>query len=227
MSFLGIKNAFYKNAPTSIINYLYYRRYRRRSELWINAPFYLIHIPKSGGKSISAAVNLDDPGHILMEDLPQSLQKQLAHKPCLAVVREPVARLISTFKYAHRNYKRKSSATGLASVASYYDINDFIENQVNPDFVNKHYFFMPASRYINSAMRCGAKVDIIDFADFECEVERYLKAAGFLSISLGQENVSFETPDLNISLSPESKNYLEYIYNADLDLLSGQAGDSD
>jgi hypothetical protein len=201
-----------------MVNRYYRLRNSWRAEAWREAPFYLIHILKAAGSTIAAAAGLQDPGHVPLSQLPADLRRVLAIKPCLAVVRDPVSRIVSTFNYI-QSARRDGKMHLVSCLETGPTIDDFVSRIFEQRNLIGHYFFRPASALIADAKAQGAKVRIISFRTLNLSVPNFLRDVGVAVDSLPREKVSAVRAATEADVSPSSNNLLRQLYRDDFALL--------
>jgi len=214
------KNTLLGYLPISLINSLYRMRYMSRCNSWLDAPFFLIHIPKCVGMSVCAATRLPDPGHIEMTKMPKTLVRSLIEKPCLAIIRDPVDRIVSTFDYAHK-LRRKGITNTVDFIADFSNINDFVSTLLMRKRILRHYFLLPANDFIRPAQMVGAEISFVDFKKLDEECVSFLTAQGYSIKELPMINQSNKQSSLltHISeLSDKSKGVITELYAEDVEL---------
>lgn len=209
------KRLMYRAIPDWMQYSIYKRRMIDAPEKWIDAHFYIIHVPKCAGVSIASSAGIRDPGHILLEDVPQSVREKLLPKPMIAVVREPCSRIISTFQFMHRVQKApQSTSIGFANTP---DINVFVQSSLTSKRVSDHYFFWPCARYVKSAQRCGAMVTTVDFSSLGDGFVSFLSKNNIPNYNLPKKNFApkNKSPEIIIDLDNKSKEIIRNLYSED------------
>ncbi len=177
-----------KRGGIRFANYSYIKRNISLPDAWLEFPLYFIHVPKSAGTSICAALNMPDSGHLLFGEMRKNTAKLLAKKRCFIVVRNPLARLLSTYKYAKMALNHNSVNTS-CSFAEYPTFESFLEGLIYSEEMLHHYFIRPASDFYNSAVSFGAIVDVIRFEDINAILPKYLGVHGVEIGALPYKNV--------------------------------------
>ena len=206
--------------PVSLINFLYTKRYMSQSTYWLDAPFFLIHVPKCAGMSICEAAGLPDPGHIQISRMPKAIVRSLVAKPCLAVVRDPVDRVVSTFDYAHK-LRSEGITNTVDFIADFSNINDFVSTALIKKQFLRHYFLLPANDFIRPAQMAGADISFVDFKELDKECVSFLTEQGYSIKELPKINQSKKQSSLltHISeLSDRSKEVIAELYAEDVEL---------
>lgn len=216
-SYNYIKTYIMRSLPFSISNRLYLVRNKWRPAAWADADFYFIHIPKSAGKSIAQAVG-KPTSHVLISLTPPDIQKTLCQKPCLAVVRDPTTRVISTFNYAH-SLRSRGIISSIDFAAFFIDVNEFVHSRQFAQCVRDHYFFWPASKFIADARSCGANVFIADYGSINSALDTFFFINDIPRPNLGWINrPSVRVADKEM-LSDASRSRIESLYLDDYAIL--------
>ena len=169
--------------------------------------------------SICAATKLPDPGHIVMTRMPEALVKSLVKKPCLAIIRDPVDRIVSTFDYAHK-LRSKGITNTVDFIADFSNINDFVSTLLMKKRFLRHYFLLPTNDFIRPAQSVGAKISFVDFKELDKECVTFLTAQGYSINKLPMINQSNTPSSLlthNSELSDRSKEILAELYAEDVE----------
>lgn len=222
MTNFTVKTAVYRAIPIRAQNFWYETRARENLNAWRNAPFFLVHIPKCAGTSIVKSLGLTDSGHLLLHRQSADLLEALKTKPTLAVLRDPVARLKSSFTYLHRN-RRIGRASYYSHLTRYTDINDFVSfiARKNP---KEMYFFRPGSDYIRSACRVVGDVDVVDMQQLDEGLSEFFSKHNLPFEGLPVFNASKDVEDINCTLSASSLSTIKHHYAEDFDVLSSLSG---
>ena len=131
------KKVFNKNLRTKYIFQDYF----------IRTKSIYIHIPKTAGTSISSAIYGKDPWHHRIRDFEKIDKMKLDQFFKFAFVREPSARLLSTYNYAlSENSKRPGHI--LSFCAEYKNFDDFVNKWLSKKNIYSHYFFWPQAEYL-------------------------------------------------------------------------------
>ncbi|WP_375266248.1 sulfotransferase family 2 domain-containing protein [Planktotalea sp.] len=215
----SIAQKFYSVAPGRLQYALHKRRFRRNIEAWIDAPCFMLHVPKCGGKSIAAALNLPDPGHTIISDMPAEIRQKLSKKPCIVVVRDPIDRIVSTFKFAHRHIAEGRNRTFAGLINSNdNDINDFIEQNLTTHLRDTRHFFRDASSFVDAAKAVGMQPELVDFKTLEKGCRQFFAKYQIHVDEIPRINVSDARSGLNLSLSREAKEKVASLYQRDVAL---------
>lgn len=212
-----LATALYRNSPLSFVNFLHLHRTQNNIANWQQAPFYFFHIPKCAGKSICNAVGFKDPGHTTIEDLPKTTVKWILNKPILTVWRDPIDRLVSTFKYAHKHRINRTPTT-IMFISKFDDVDSFVDFLWHNQHYRKHYFLRPASEYIQPLTSLNANLTVLDFKEINGNVKKYLNSYG-LNIkdipSINQSKSVQYSGNLNFIPSKETKDKIRRLYYVD------------
>ncbi len=206
--------------PVPLINFLYRKRYMSQCTSWLDAPFFLIHVPKCAGMSICDVANLPDPGHIEISRMPKAIARSLVTRPCLAVIRDPVDRVVSTFDYAHK-LRSKGITNTVDFIADFSNINDFVSTALTKKQFLHHYFLLPANDFIRPAQILGADISFVDFKELDKECVSFLTGHGYSIKELPKINQSKKQSSLLThasELSDRSKEVITELYAEDVEL---------
>ena len=197
-------------AYLSFQNFRY--RLQNRRYLYLNAdnPHLLIHCPKSGGTSISRALGLVGPGHF-------SLLEQLKSRPfpprhIVMCLRDPLDRMISTYKYAQKPLHRRMHAS-LHLVGRYASFDDFVASPTFDEFVRHHYFFRPIAEMALGIKDVEIPVIYLDFRNI------VLEAQSKLGIDLGIFNTSPDVSSTRASYNEDTLRKIVRIYSEDYEFI--------
>jgi hypothetical protein len=142
-----IKEVLWKSiSRTRYASDLYYFRNKYRLKSWAKNKYQFIHVPKCAGTSIAKSLELPDPGHFTYKQM-KNYGVTSEEFLNFAVVRNPLDRIVSTFKYA-KEAQSKNGENPLSWIARYNDVDDFILNGLNERDVRNNYFLMPSQKYI-------------------------------------------------------------------------------
>lgn len=123
--------------------------HRRAIDAWKKSPVVFIHIPKAAGTSLNRALGMPDLGHLTYRELyacdPNSFDES---KKYIAVIRNPIERLRSTYHYVRKMYVEKGR-TALIGMAKCQTFSDFVQTYIADSSSISHYFLRPQSDYID------------------------------------------------------------------------------
>lgn len=159
-----------------------------------------IHIPKNAGTAIEASVGMRATGHKSWKTYAALFPHEWASYRSFAVIREPISRFISCYRYARmpRSYWH-TSVEGETAVygkhpdyeaACRYDFDDFLAHCSSGTINLHHPGWIPQARWICD----GAKVMVDELVRFE-DIDSGLERLGFhaiprLNASAGSEAFS-------------------------------------
>lgn len=208
-------NRGFEWAPNDLV-YLEHRLKRRGArDHWKTAPYYLIHIPKSGGQSIAEALSLDSPGHVRYRDLPAALTDALRDRPHVAVIRDPLQRLRSIFRYAHM-VRQRAGTTKLAAVTRYKSLSAFIRDGLEAQDIHSHYFLRPAVDFLAGAPR--AQLHLIPFDRLQEGVDALHQQLRLPPLQLPRKNVTADVIPMDMTVDAAVEAKVRAIYGDDLAL---------
>lgn len=153
--------------------------YRFRSRRFIRAnassDILYVHCPKSAGQSIAALLEIEGPGHFtLSEQINFSGRKSLP-KIVVMSVRDPVDRMISTFKYS-RKQQHKKFTSPLYFMKKFEQLEDFVRSPIFPICVKHHYFFKSQAKMGDGifSLSKSIKLEFVRFYCIEEDVRRLI-----------------------------------------------------
>lgn len=202
--------------PVAWINSYYVYKNRERPDSWLNYPFYLLHVPKAAGTSICEAIQMPDSGHLLFDEMRVETARNLARKPSLMVVRDPLDRLVSTYTYS-LTCKQRNIRHLVGFIAEYRTLDDFLTAVINRNDLRQHYFLRSAHSFYRSALSFGAKVDIIRLEDVNDVFPKYIESLGLPVRKLPRKRVSRELRPSGF-IPPEITNKINDLFAQDIDL---------
>lgn len=212
----GVNLAFRHLVPNRVAYLRHRLRHRKNVDAWADADFYFIHIPKCAGTSFVGITGRESVGHVLYRDLPPEFRARIADKPHLAILRDPVDRLASVFKYAHRT-ERSYNSTPLASMTPWLNFSDYITQGLRRDRPETHYFLRPASLFLEGAPR--DRISFVNFQRLEEGIAAFMQAIGRpFQGRIPRDNVSEAAPDLDMTLTGPARAVLEDVYAEDFRL---------
>lgn len=142
-------NQIYLYAPDSWKFARHRQLHRNAIAAWADSPIVLIHIPKAAGTSFNHALGMPDLGHLTYHELraldPARFNER---KRYIAIVRDPLDRLRSTYRYVRKNYEEKGR-TSLVDMAMCQSFDDFLDKYMVKKRVENHYFLRPQTHFIH------------------------------------------------------------------------------
>ena len=210
-SFKRIINALLKRLPVS---YYPYKPFMHK----YNCIF--IHIPKNAGSSVLAAFN-DNNGrkHAKWYDFLEANEYFYKRYYKFSIVREPLTRLFSAYKYALKggNNSYSDQALSLYIKERCSCFSSFIDNVLCADFVMQQPLFTPQYLYIfNRQLQCEAD-SIIYYESLATDWQRVTSELGCL-VELPWKNAS--NGDSMPVLPPHTLKKVSDIYCFDYKLLN-------
>lgn len=204
----------FRASPRGWTYRLYRLRYAPAVKAWLDAPAFLVHVPKCAGMSLAGAMGRPDPGHIPVTDYPAEVRAALAGKPALCVLREPVERFVSAFRYSHQRRAAGRSVWN-AEIAASPDIDTALHRLERSGGVAGHFFLRPAVDFIAAARVLGMDVHLLAFEHLGRAPEA-LDALGFPGARPGHVNRAPPLPPgLNARPSEPARRRLRAAYAAD------------
>lgn len=112
--------------------------------------YIFIHIPRTGGTSITELLNPDMRGrlHVPWSTFYQANPKKFHSYYKFSVVRHPYAKVYSSFKYLLSGGNQKDDLELARALCSYTDFSDFIVNGLSASAIRYHPLFQPQSYFI-------------------------------------------------------------------------------
>lgn len=214
---LGTARRVADHAPASLLSRAYLAANREKPGAWLDMPFFLLHVPKCAGTSICRALDMPDPGHALLDELPGHIRARLAQKPCLAILRDPLSRIVSTYYHAH-DVSRLPLMNFASGFARFPDVNAFILDYLSPKTVTSHYFLRPSALYVESARRSGARVALARLEDADRAVVGFIRDHGIPLDALPHEGASSRPVKRASPVSEEARRHVEELYAEDVQL---------
>jgi len=204
----------------SVINFRHRRNNRQGLEFWLDDDPFMFHIPKTGGTSIARALGRPEPGHQTYKNLIKSYPNLEFKNNFFFVWRDPVERIVSTYRYI-LDLHRRFGSSNLPQVFYANDINDFVENYLTKISINRHYFLRPASVITEGIDK--EKLWAVNFQNVSESYCKFLRSMGVEAPALPHENIS---SDSNTSLTQDSINIIKSLYSDDV-YLGSILGDKD
>ena len=181
------------------------------------SPLVFIHIPKTGGMSMIQFLGLEHQSSD--HDIPSPTDVRLGEGYIrFTVVRDPVARFRSAYRYSIRmaaSHPDKLRST-IVSQGLGHDINDFVEwTARHPKQVLGHLHFARQCLWI-----AGAKPQIIlHFERLQTEIQIIRPFLSKAQAVFPHLNASGSGPDINLELTERSEAILTELYRPDISLL--------
>lgn len=190
---------------------LHMAQHREGVRHWGNQKTVFIHVPKTAGTSINRAFGVKDIGHANYEYLCDRYPEKFGPgKEYFVVYREPISRLISTYRYA-----KKKKAGGGPSVLYWVrdcdNFDEFIRIIYDNRYHETHYFFWPTSKFIKGLKR----VTVLPFENLADSFNEYIGREMGIA-SLPHFNVSSHNENKPIIVSKEAELLVREMYKEDL-----------
>jgi hypothetical protein len=207
----------YDVLPLGMTNRLHERSNRRNVVDWLDGPFLLVHIPKSAGTSIAQALGKSDPGHALLSDYPEGIRRQLQGRPAFAVWRDPVDRLVSTFKYAHQ-MRSEGTPTSLAFVSRFKNLDDFVQYcHSRWNTLRHHYFLRPGCEFVSAARATGCSVTIARLSSLDDDFSSFMAGIGAACPTLPHARAAKVNSSIVAEPSEQARTLIRRMYAQDYD----------
>jgi len=141
------------------------------SETYDQNRIILIHTPKTAGTALSDALyGGRQPWHFSARELQLIKRSAFTNYHKMAFVRNPWARIYSTYHYALR-LSQGAPVNPLSFIPSYSSFETFVLDGLSKELVRNHYFFWSYATYCGSNQ--GITLDHIGrFEDLEREIAR-------------------------------------------------------
>jgi hypothetical protein len=108
-----------------------------------------VHVPKAAGTSVAMAVFAADPGHFSADELQSIDRRKFERYIRFAFVRDPVSRMLSTYKYAVAE-ATANPRSAVRFILRFRGLEDFVQNGLTTELVERHYFFWSQCRYVGA-----------------------------------------------------------------------------
>ena len=181
-----------------------------------------IHVPKAAGTSVAEVLYGQRIGHYTQDEYIEYLGfNQIKNSYIFTVVRDPVERLYSAWKYAVKG----GTKDGGVYNADFYknevfqDFNTFVQNWLTNQNLNKtDVLFKPQCYFITSKKYKLPKENIFYLNDME-ELEKKLSILKNYSVKLPHKNAIISTKNQNTLTTIESKTIeiIKKLYKCDYD----------
>tara|TARA_B100001093_G_C26737659_1_gene975182 strand:- start:625 stop:1203 length:579 start_codon:yes stop_codon:yes gene_type:complete len=175
-----------------------------------------IHVPKNTGTSIKESCHWDHmDAHHTWQYYASNYQKEWKEYTSFALIRDPIDRFISCYRYARIEKSKWHDASNATKhpeykLCSLLDIDTFLEILLSGSIHLRHQAWAPQSYWIAKNGVCKVK-RVINYKNLDSELQ-----------SLGLPNL----PKLNVSkgtndvcISERSKKLIKLIYSVDYKLL--------
>lgn len=177
---------------------------------WADQDVVFLHIPKAAGTSINAAFDLPDLGHLTYKQLLQQDYRYRRKTAYVAIIRDPMSRLVSAYNYALR-FSEKNGKSTLHWIARYKNVDHFINAIYENSVYKKHYFFLPSVKFFEGI---NQPLYVVDFDRLNGALTVLSSEIG-KSIVLENKNRSSDNPT---ELSARSKEKVKVMYERDYEL---------
>lgn len=198
-----LKQFFYKFCGKTDL----YRAFDKNNVLFI-------HIPKSAGTSVSEALYGEDTWHYSAKELKFINRHKFNEYYKFAVVRHPLDRIISTYRYA-QSHIQNNQTTSLSFMRDYISINDFIDKCLDDEFIHEHYFFWKQADYV---CNFKGKVIVDRIIKFENLATEIYKVSNDTQIELNLRQLNKSQFKISETVSKANKEKVYRLYKDDFEL---------
>lgn len=189
----------------------------------VEAGVVFVHVPKTGGTSVARALyGTDGGGHRTVRDYRAELGDAFVDRAFVfAVVRDPVERLASAFRYLQAGGGNRLDAAFRDRVLGPYDTLDaFVRGWLSAETVREQVHFRPQAEFVAGP---GGAVDVDVVARHERLAEDYAAVRrrtgrGGPLPHLNRTAVAGAPPRPAPALSAEARARVRDLYRADFDL---------
>ncbi|CAH7388538.1 hypothetical protein VCHA39O220_90043 [Vibrio chagasii] len=214
-----IVNFFWENVPVQVKNVKHIYSHRETPPLWINDDFLYLHIPKSAGTSVAKALGRKETGHFTYDFLRAKYPKVENKDKYFVIMRNPIDRIGSTFKYVKGLHERYGSSI-LPEINRYENVNDFIMDGLVKSDIHNHYFLRPVSDFVLNIPK--EKLYYVEFDNLNYNLKRFFNKELSQNIELPYENIS---PKIrNQTISSAASEVITSLYSDDYFIYSRLSG---
>lgn len=194
---------------------------RSASSLKGGREIIFLHVPKTGGTSLSEALKLGR-GHIPATRFQAADPDRFERAFKFAFVRDPVDRLFSSFNYLRTAIGLNNSPDVRWSetyLADYQGFDDFLDALQNPS-VRRRIMSWPHFRPMHCWLcRPGDTVPLVDFLGrFESLSEDVVSLAATLGVSVGLPHTRKPQNYLEKKITLDMINFIREIYRSDVEI---------
>ena len=187
------------------------------SHLFDKEGIAFIHIPKTGGTSVSFGLYGEQIPHFTASQLKELYPKRYSKWSKFAIVREPISRFLSSVNYAKTGGINDFSKDINSFVNGFHDINKFVKAFLNHRTISpiSNIHFWPQIDFITHEDGDFLVDYILNFSRLELDMKKALS----LDVSLPRLNSSQEKFFSRQDLSPDSIAILKEVYKKDFEAL--------
>ncbi|MEZ9198481.1 hypothetical protein [Shewanella sp. 10N.286.54.B9] len=210
-----IINSLIYYSPTWLITFRHELNHKENPSVWAHDESFFIHIPKSGGTSVSNALSRKESGHFKFSKLKIKFPEVDNKEVYYFIARNPIERIVSTYTYI-KDLHRKFGTSNIPSINVSESLNDFIINHLKYINVNEHYFLRPFSEVIKGIPK--HKLYAVNFDGLSENMSLFYSEVLDRAIDMPHSNKSSSRTDLYIS--KESKDILFDLYSDDFEIFN-------
>lgn len=215
-------NFYFRNCSYEKLKKYHLKYHLYGVQEWGQRDFIFIHIPKTAGTSVNFSLGMPDIGHLTFLELnnidPCSFNSE---KKYFSILRDPVQRIISTFKYVHLQKFRNGGYTSLIRVADHKTLSSFVDNFLTKEVVGKHYFFRQTATFLK-----GAPVNntyVINYNNIVEGIGNFSRIVG-CEIDLPVKNSSSKYHGLDLDIEERHAEKIRHLYRCDYRMMKAFPG---
>jgi len=191
---------------------------RRRERHFFAAGVVFLHVPKAAGSSISQALYGTRLGHPTADELAKFSARAWQELPKLAVIRDPLSRLASAYRYVVSGGTREGAVRfrRIYREPAFRTFETFVKEWLpRVDLLEQDIVFWPQCRFLSREGQRDPTIEVL-----VVEKGDHLKARladfGVLDLPVRNRTVAVGTPVMD----PEMESVIAELYAADVELHS-------
>ena len=204
--------------PDQTVRHLRFARARRA---WKSAGITFVHIPKNAGVSISRALYGRTLGHYSAAQISRRDPHLLTHTYSFAVLRDPLERAISAYRFATAGSTRDMAVANphLYRTETFADFDTFVGSWLaHQDLTAVDPVFRTQASYVTAARHIGVD-DLFWLGDLQ-SLAAALRRRGHPGLALSHSNATDKSTA--VKCSPASEQAIKRIYHDDYELIGAQ-----